>query len=137
MTKLTNLFAPGTIGNLEIKNRIIQAPMGTFSYDAEGVPSDQTINYFVERAKGGVGMIICHSVRVTPESRVLGLPNLFEDSQIPIMAKVAEAIHQAGAACALQMNHSGKAMTYTNQGDGAPVKPSSIGHPPLLSLKQV
>ena len=58
MTSLEKLFTPGNIGKLEVKNRILQAPMGTFSYDDEGVPSQQTIDYFVERAKGGVGLII-------------------------------------------------------------------------------
>ena len=135
MTKFTHLFAPGKIGKIEIKNRIIQAPMGTFSYDGEGIPSEETINYFVERAKGGVGLIICHSVRVSSESRVLGLPNLFEDKYIPIMAKIADAIHGAGAKCALQMNHSGKAMTYTNIGMGQPVEPQTIGPSPIMYVK--
>jgi len=135
MTTFTHLFTPGKIGKLEIRNRILQAPMGTFSYDAEGIPSEETINYFVERAKGGVGLIICHSVRVSPESRVLGLPNLFEDKYIPIMAKIADAIHGAGAKCALQMNHSGKAMTYTNIGMGQPVEPQAIGPSPIMYVK--
>ena len=135
MTTFTHLFTPGKIGKLEIRNRILQAPMGTFSYDAEGIPSEETINYFVERAKGGVGLIICHSVRVSPESRVLGLPNLFEDKYIPIMAKIADAIHGAGAKCALQMNHSGKAMTYTNIGMGYPVEPQAIGPSPTMYVK--
>jgi 2,4-dienoyl-CoA reductase-like NADH-dependent reductase (Old Yellow Enzyme family)/thioredoxin reductase len=127
MSNLNKLFSPGRIGKLELKNRIIQAPMGTYSYDAEGVPSEQTIRYFVERARGGVALIICHSVRVSAESRVLGLPNLYDDKQIPVMAKIAEAIHAAGAKCALQMNHSGKAMTYTNAKDGRPVESYALG----------
>jgi len=89
---LSKLFAPGKLGKLEIKNRIIQAPMGTFSYNDESVPSQQTIDYFIERAKGGVGLIICHGVRATPESQVQGIPNLYEDKYIPIMAKISDAI---------------------------------------------
>lgn len=135
MSNLTKLFSPGKIGKLDLKNRIIQAPMGTFSYDAEGVPSAQTIRYFEERAKGGVALIICHSVRVSAESRVLGLPNLYDDKQIPIMAKIAEAIHAAGAKCALQMNHSGKAMTYTNVKDGPPVESYALGPSPIAYVK--
>jgi 2,4-dienoyl-CoA reductase-like NADH-dependent reductase (Old Yellow Enzyme family)/thioredoxin reductase len=131
----THLFTPGRIGKLEVRNRILQSPMGTFSYDAEGVPSQQTIDYFAERAKGGVGLIICHSVRISPESRVLGLPNLFEDKQIPFMARIAEAIHRAGARCALQMNHSGKAMTYANVSEGKPPESSAIGPSAIRYVK--
>lgn len=135
MTSLEKLFTPGNIGKLEVKNRILQAPMGTFSYDDEGVPSQQTIDYFVERAKGGVGLIICHAVRASAESRVRGLPNLYEDKYIPMMAKIADAIHAAGAKCALQMNHSGKAMTYQTQGHGRPLESYAIGPSAIKYVK--
>jgi 2,4-dienoyl-CoA reductase-like NADH-dependent reductase (Old Yellow Enzyme family)/thioredoxin reductase len=108
MKKLVHLFLPGTIGKLAVKNRIVQAPMGTYSYDEDGVPSQQTIDYFARRAEGGAGLIICHSGRVSRESRVLGMPCLFEDRHVPMLARIAKAIHEGGAKCALQMNHSGK-----------------------------
>lgn len=135
MTELTKLFTPAKIGKLEVKNRIVQSSMGTFSYDADGVPSHQTIDYFVERAKGGVGLIICHSVRVSPESRIRGLPNLYEDEQIPIMAKISSAIHAEGAMCALQMNHSGKVKTYKQIKNGMPVESFSIGPSSVKRIK--
>ena len=51
------LFQPITIGDVEIKNRICMAPMNTrFGYD--GYVTDQLINYYVERAKGGAGFIV-------------------------------------------------------------------------------
>ena len=135
MKAVTHLFTPGRIGKLEVRNRILQSPMGTFSYDSEGVPSQQTIDYFAERAKGGVGLIICHGVRVSPESRVRGLPNLFDDKQIPFMAGIADAIHRSGARCALQMNHSGKAMTYTNVSEGKLSESSAIGPSAIRYVK--
>jgi 2,4-dienoyl-CoA reductase-like NADH-dependent reductase (Old Yellow Enzyme family)/thioredoxin reductase len=136
MALLEKLFSPGKIGKLEIKNRILQAPMGTFSYDDEGVPSQQTIDYFVERAKGGVGLIICHAVRASAESRVRGLPNLYEDKHIPMMAKIADAIHGAGAKCALQLNHSGKAMTYQAKREGQSLESShAIGPSAIKYVK--
>ncbi len=136
MTILEKLFVKGKIGKLEIKNRILQAPMGTFSYDDEGIPSQETIDYFVERAKGGVGLIICHGVRVSAESRVRGLPNLYEDKHIPMMAKIADAIHREGAKCALQMNHSGKAITYHVKREGQPSESSyAIGPSAMKYIK--
>lgn len=110
MTTLTQLFSPGRIGKIEIKNRIMMAPMGTFSYDAEGVPSEHTLDYLAERARGGVGLIISHGVRVAPETQSVGAPNLFDDKYIPIMSRISKAIHDAGAKCALQLNHAGRAV---------------------------
>ncbi len=112
MATLKKLFTAGSIGKLELKNRIILAPMGTFSYDEEGAPSEQTIDYFTERARGGVALLIASGIRVSAESRTPNMPNLFEDKHIPMLQKLADAIHSAGAKCAVQMNHTGKAMTY-------------------------
>ena len=54
----SKLFTPFKIGNVELKNRYIMGPMG-FSdpFDDRGVLTETGINYFLERAKGGFGMI--------------------------------------------------------------------------------
>jgi len=51
------LFEKGRIGNLEIKNRVVMAPMAV-TIDPDGSLSERTVRYYEERAKGGVGMII-------------------------------------------------------------------------------
>lgn len=53
-----NLFAPIRVNSIKIKNRIVMAPMGNISMCEEtGRPNDKMIDYFVERAKGGTGLI--------------------------------------------------------------------------------
>ncbi|WP_373897590.1 FAD-dependent oxidoreductase [Haloimpatiens sp. FM7315] len=53
-----NLFSPIQINNVKIKNRIVMAPMGNISMCEEtGRPSIKMIQYFIERAKGGAGLI--------------------------------------------------------------------------------
>ena len=52
------LFTPFKIGKMEVKNRLVMSPMGTNSALANGRKTDNEIDYFIERAKGGVGMII-------------------------------------------------------------------------------
>jgi 2-enoate reductase len=55
---MQNLFKPGRIGKLEIKNRIVMAPMGpTGLVELDGRYSQRGIDYYVARAKGGVGLI--------------------------------------------------------------------------------
>ena len=68
MTQLTNIFEPGKIGRMEVKNRIVMAPMGTHASDRDGFVTDRMIDYYVERAKGGVGLIIIQGTKVLFES---------------------------------------------------------------------
>lgn len=54
----SSIFEPIDINRIKVKNRIVMAPMGNISMcDETGRPNDQMIDYFVERAKGGVGLI--------------------------------------------------------------------------------
>ena len=53
-----NLFKPLHIKSLQLKNRFIEAPMGTFSEEVNGYPSLQQIEYYRTRAKGGFALII-------------------------------------------------------------------------------
>lgn len=60
MEKLVKLFEPGKIGKMELKNRIIAAPLGygfTFATKPNGFATDRLIAYNEARARGGVGMI--------------------------------------------------------------------------------
>jgi 2,4-dienoyl-CoA reductase-like NADH-dependent reductase (Old Yellow Enzyme family) len=55
--KLENLFQPAWIGSMELRNRIVMAPMGT-EYAEEGFVTEQQKNCYAARAKGGVGLIV-------------------------------------------------------------------------------
>lgn len=55
MTK--GLFDKTSIGTMKLKNRIFMSPMGTTG-EADGAYNADAINYFMERAKGGTGLII-------------------------------------------------------------------------------
>ena len=52
-----SLFTPFKIGNMEVKNRIGLSPMGTNSAFTNGRKDAQEIDYFIERAKGGTGIL--------------------------------------------------------------------------------
>ena len=54
----THLFSPLQVNRLRIKNRIVMGPMANFNMAEEtGRPNDKMIQYFIERARGGVGLI--------------------------------------------------------------------------------
>lgn len=66
--KYNKLFEPAKIGNLRIKNRIAMAPMGVFGLvTQDGCFNQRAIDYYVERAKGGVGLIITGLTKIENE----------------------------------------------------------------------
>ncbi|MFC2002220.1 FAD-dependent oxidoreductase [Chloroflexota bacterium] len=109
--QLTRLFEPGRIGKLELKNRIIMAPMGTASHDPEGFIQDRTIDYYVERARGGVGLIIAQSSQAMRIGRSPGRCGAWDDKFIPGLARVAEAVHKNGGKIAWQVLYHGKILS--------------------------
>ncbi|MFH1031291.1 MAG: FAD-dependent oxidoreductase [Chloroflexota bacterium] len=107
MTVLTKLFEPGRIGKMELKNRLVMAPMGTFTADAEGFITQRTIDYYVERAKGGVGLIISQATCCVPGGLAPGRAFFSDDKYIPMQKKLADAVHAHGAKMATQLVHHG------------------------------
>lgn len=105
---LTRLFQPGVVGKMELKNRLIMAPMATMSHDAEGFVQERTVDYYVERAKGGVGLIIAQSSNALREGRAPGRPGTWDNKFIPGLRKVSTAVHEAGSKIAWQITHHGK-----------------------------
>lgn len=107
MTSLTKLFEPSKIGKMELRNRAVMAPMGTFSGDEDGSINGRTIDYHVERAKGP-GLIICQYTYVCKEAPGgPGVLALWHDKYIPGLERLTKAVHQHGAKIALQIGHHG------------------------------
>ncbi|MDI7258828.1 MAG: FAD-dependent oxidoreductase [Thermodesulfobacteriota bacterium] len=110
MTKLTRLFQPGMIGTMEVKNRIVMSPMGTHSADPQGHITDRTIDYYVERAKGGVGLVISQGTPILREGRTPDRSWLWDDKFIPKLRELSQAVHQYGTKMAIQVHHNGKVL---------------------------
>lgn len=108
---MLELFRPGRIGKLEIKNRIVMLPMGTRYADEEGFVTDRIIDYYEERARGGAGLIIVEISCVdSPVGKVIrNSLAIDEDKFIPGLAKLAAAIKKHGARAAIQVGHAGNA----------------------------
>jgi len=104
------LFEPIIVGGVELKNRIVMAPMGSGLCAADGSVSQRQIDYYVERAKGQVGLIITEPANVdAPESGIGIGPTLSadHDAYIPGLRKLADAIHNNGAKVIMQLLHTG------------------------------
>ncbi len=102
------LSQPGRIGPLKLRNRVVMAPMGTNYSTTDGLSTERDRQYYAERARGGVGMIMTEAMVVTEFAR----PHhnslcVYHDRFIPGLASVVDAIHAHGALVCAQLNHRG------------------------------
>lgn len=104
------LFSPMKIGNVEIKNRIVMAPMlmgfGQFNGDA----TEKMINYYEERAKGGTGLIITEITRVNDLTGAssFGQLSASKDRNTASISKLANRIHKYGSKLFVELHHPGR-----------------------------
>jgi len=121
------LFEPIKIGDAELRNRIVMAPMGTGFATRDGFVTERMIAYYTERAKGGAGMITVEASCVDSPVGRLGPHDLLvdDDKFIPGLQRLAEAIKAEGAVASLQLAHGGRYSRSYITGT-QPVAPSPI-----------
>jgi len=118
------LFSPFTIKGLQLKNRVVMAPMCQYSVTAmDGHPNDWHYVHYVSRAVGGVGLIIMEMTDVEPDGRITNFDlGLWSDEQIPDFARIIKSVHQHGAKIGIQLAHAGRKAEDAE----IPVAPSAI-----------
>jgi 2,4-dienoyl-CoA reductase-like NADH-dependent reductase (Old Yellow Enzyme family) len=102
-------FSPYTFPNgVELKNRLVMAPMTNFSSNPDGTVTDAEVDYYARRS-GGVSMVITACTYVTRNGK--GFHGEFggdTDEMIPSLKRVASAIKEQGAKAILQIFHGGR-----------------------------
>lgn len=124
--KYPELFKPGMIGKMRVKNKIVFAPCTTNFAGPLGEVTDRLIKYYRERAKGGVGLIIIENTQVKyPEGKNVSCQlRLDDDKYIPGYQELAEALHVYGARVFQQIHHAGR-QPHNTEGV-QPTAPSAI-----------
>lgn len=124
----TTLFTPITLGKLQLKNRIVMAPL-TRSRAIGNVPNELMEKYYRQRA--GAGLIITEGTSPSPNG--LGyarIPGVFSDEQVQGWRHVTDAVHQAGGKMFMQLMHTGRVSHPANMPDQTKVlAPSAIAAP--------
>lgn len=119
------LFTPTTLGKLQLKNRIVMAPM-TRSRAIDNIPNQLMARYYSLRADAG--LIITEGVSPSPNG--LGyarIPGLFSEAQVQGWKQVTEAVHQKGGKIFAQLMHTGRVSHTANMPSGSKVlAPSAI-----------
>ncbi|SDE90392.1 alkene reductase [Pseudomonas seleniipraecipitans] len=131
---MTTLFDPIKIGDLELANRIIMAPLTRCRADEGRVPNALMAEYYVQRASAG--LIISEATSVTPMG--VGYPNtpgIWSDDQVRGWSAVTKAVHANGGKIVLQLWHVGRISDPSYLDGELPVAPSAIkpsGHVSLI-----
>ena len=123
--ELRKLFQSGRIGKLEVRNRIVMAPMGVGFATESGHVTDRLIAFYEARAKGGVGLISTGGAYICNiDNQLFKFQGIWDDDHIPGMRKMTAAIKGSGAAAFIQLIMPGVDM---------PERPLGIPHP-LMGL---
>jgi 2,4-dienoyl-CoA reductase-like NADH-dependent reductase (Old Yellow Enzyme family) len=108
MTATALLFTPLTIRGLTLRNRIVLSPMLTYSA-TNGHINETHVAHLAKYAVGGAGLVFVESTKIDPRGcstpRDLGL---WKDDFIPGMRRIVELVQSYGAACGIQLGHSGR-----------------------------
>src|SRR6476660_5099744 len=105
---LAPLFEPITLGNVEIRNRVVMTGHGT-GMAKDYLPTDQHVAYYRERAMGGTGLIGMAFPQIHPTSQdVPGEPRSWLPEIVPGLHKITSAVHEYGARIVMQLGHGGR-----------------------------
>jgi len=131
---MTTLFDPITLGDVQLPNRIIMAPLTRCRADEGRVPNALMAEYYVQRASAG--LILSEATSVT----AMGVgypdtPGIWNDQQVRGWNNVTKAVHGAGGRIFLQLWHVGRISHPSYLNGELPVAPSAIqpkGHVSLV-----
>ena len=120
------LLKPIKLNDLELKNRVIMAPMTRSRAANEGnVPNDLMVTYYTQRA--GAGLIIAEGSQISKQAvGYINTPGMYSQEQVAGWRKITDAVHAEGGKIFAQLWHVGR-MSHPDFHNGEyPVAPSAI-----------
>ena len=120
------LFDKLKVGNLELDNRIIYAPMTRSRADDEGIQPHYAAEYYSQRASAG--LIITEATNVSAMAKgYVRTPGIYTDAQIESWRKITDAVHKQGGKIFMQIFHTGRiALPDFLPENQKPVAPSAV-----------
>ena len=122
------LFQSARIGDIEVANRVVMAPLTRSRADeaAGDVPgSEMNIDYY--RQRSGAGLIISEGTQISPVGKgYMATPGIYSDAQVEGWNKITRAVHEAGSKIVAQIWHVGRVTHPALTGGAQPIAPSAI-----------
>jgi 2,4-dienoyl-CoA reductase-like NADH-dependent reductase (Old Yellow Enzyme family) len=134
LDRAIGLFAPFTIRDVTLRNRIGVSPMCQYSA-VDGFANDWHLVHLGSRAVGGAGLVMAEATAVTPEGRISPADlGLWSDAHVEPLARCARFIAAQGAVPGIQLGHAGrKASTAAPWKGGGVLTPAEGGWRPILA----
>lgn len=105
---MSKLYSTGKIGKVELKNRLVMAPMG-LGYCDKGMVSNRMVEFYRLRARGGVGLIDLGALQIDPIHKTeYDMVYINDDSCIPGLRHLTDAVHEEGTKIFGQLLHQGR-----------------------------
>lgn len=122
---MTSLFDPLKIGDIQLANRIVMAPL-TRNRSPGAVPNTLNAAYYEQRASAG--LLITEATAISHQGQgYADVPGLYKPEALEGWKQVTDAVHKAGGKIVVQMWHVGRISHDTLQPNGGkPVAPSAI-----------
>jgi len=124
-TDLSSLLSPIQLGQLNLRNRVVMAPMTRCMADDDLVPAQDMANYYSRRADAG--LIITEATIIRADGQ--GYPNtpgIYSQAQIDGWKRVTKKVHANGGKIFLQLWHVGRVSHHAFLKGETPIAPSSI-----------
>lgn len=121
---MQHLFTTGQIGGLTLHNRLVMTPMH-LGYCPSGEVTEQLVEFYRLRARGGAGMIIIGGCGIDQIGNTAGMIQLDDDRYIQRLQDLTDVVHTEGAAIIAQLYQSGRYASSRITGH-VPVAPSPI-----------
>jgi N-ethylmaleimide reductase len=120
------MFTPVKLGSIELKNRLVMAPLTRMRAIADAIPNPLAKIYYSQRA--GAGLIITEATQISP----LGMgypatPGIYSIEQTAAWKEIVEAVHAKGGTIVAQLWHVGRiSHSSLHPEEGLPEAPSAI-----------
>ncbi len=123
---MTTLFEPGSIGSLQLPNRLIRSATAEYMSDSTGKPEKPLADLYRELTRGGIGLIITGHAFVHEGGRCnVHMTGIHRDDLIPSLEMLTNAVREEGGRVVVQINHGGRQCP-PEAIPGLPVAPSPI-----------
>jgi len=119
------LFSPLTLGELELPNRLVMAPLTRLRAGEEGIPGPLLVEHYRQRAS--LGLIVSEGIYPVPAGQAYpGQPGIVSPEQVAGWKKVTDAVHAEGGRMFAQIMHGGR-VSHSDITGGLPiVGPSAV-----------
>jgi N-ethylmaleimide reductase len=121
----SEFFTPITVGDFDLPNRIVMAPMTRSRSDDDGLVPAYAADYYAQRADAA--LVISEATNISPQAVGYALtPGIWSDAQVQAWTPVVDAVHDRGGRFLLQLWHTGRISHPDLHSGDKPVAPSAI-----------